>query len=132
MDEAEKGAYALVRLRIDWPEDGPTLFDVHPHGIEWFEIEMETLGICDALESMLHVRRDWATWMLENGIAPGQEFLARVSKPTVHHYTTEWDWESDITYGAWEILERAPLSPATTAAAWAGWLADPGYGRLLI
>lgn len=106
------------------PEDGPTLLGSDPPNAGWLDWELEaaSLGNLLGIESI----PSW-DWMLREGIAPGQEFLVRIPRPT---YTRDYWGEHDVEYGDVEITWRQPT--ARPDLLWFAWLTDLDPGRIAI
>jgi hypothetical protein len=99
--------------------DAPAMLDSWPDHAEWLDYEMEwgglqvLIGDSDGTE--------WWEWMLRNGIAPGQEFWARVEQPT---YSWDYWGEHDVEYGDWEIARREPIPDDRAGRLWLAWFKD--------
>jgi hypothetical protein len=114
-------SFVLATIVFDFGlEDTPSLISVWPQNVPWFEVEYEN----DGLVSMLRRDHGWVTWMLHEGVAPGQQFIVRIWEPK---YTRDYLGEHDVDF---EVVQREPLSDALAWRAWAGAFFDKG-GKVL-
>lgn len=86
-----------VGKRPDWLDA-----EIADHGMTWEDF----LGV-DGLIGWPHAQ---LTWLLTQGIAPGQAFLVEMSKP-LYYRCGEYDMETDVEYDANVIqIERWPAA----------------------
>ncbi len=121
-DEPESCNPSHVWLKIVFDggmEDNPALLDSWPENADWLDWEME----CAGLEALINRSHDepWWQWAIRNGIAPGQEFIVRVERPT---YERDYYGESDVDYGDWEIVGREPMTDDRAGRLWFAWIKD--------
>lgn len=119
-------SYVFVTVMFDGGMgDGPSVIDSYPPCVEWFDYE------CDngMLECLMGCEGKWPEWMLREGIAPGQQFVIRVSEPS---YTKDCWGEYDVDYGDWEIVQRQPLPDGVAGMLWFAWFRDIEYRRIEI
>jgi hypothetical protein len=80
---------------------------------EWLQYELENMSWSDILDARLYGEHK-LSWMLENGIAPGQPFLVELPHP---HYSKSWTdcgYEYDTDYAP-EIIRLRPMKPSQIA-----------------
>lgn len=84
---------------------------------DWLAFELDAVG----WDGLLDVNHDAATWLLREGLAPGQPFLVWL-RP---HYSRDYWGEHDLDV-EWDVVARTHRSPEEAAAAWQAWI-DAGY-----
>jgi hypothetical protein len=97
-------------------EDGPEPIDVEPKDVDWWHWEDQELADFFGTD-------DWTRWLIEHGIAPGQEFTVRFEAPRGVKYWTDCGYEYDTEYGNYYITWIENLETTTVTLAWVGALA---------
>jgi hypothetical protein len=100
------------------PEDYPTLLDVWPPNVEWFEEELSEIG----LSTLLGIEGPVYDWMLRNGVDPNRKTWVRVGQPT---YTRDYWGDHDVIYGDVDVFGK----PSTNSTFWADFWEDPRWHK---
>lgn len=76
---------------------------------------------------------EYAGWLIENGIAPGQPFRVEISPSILKSYDGDYGYDYDLEMDA-EVIAVARWSPERVRAAWDRWaqryLAEPAKKAL--
>jgi hypothetical protein len=105
----------FVPNELDLEEfDNVLEFGVKP---DWMAYEFESVT-WDEIITTDHSNHE--TWLLQEGLCPGQPFLVEFEKPIWSRSGGEYD-EYDVDY-SWDILCRLPKSPEQAARSWDRWL----------
>jgi hypothetical protein len=99
----------------------PELLDLLPdEHVGWTDCEDHTWEDLLNAPKMSH-DTNWVRWMLEQGIAPGQEFTVRIEQP---EHTQDYWGECDVIYGKAVVTSRETLSELKASLLWMGAWAD--------
>jgi len=92
------------------------------------DCEIENIGLADFLDinpGYPHSNDEWlATWMMQEGLAPGQAFRIMANVNYVGHTSMDWigtEWDSEVD---WEIVEREYIEPEEAARRWQAYADD--------
>jgi hypothetical protein len=93
---------------------------------EWFNVIDDLLEVFDPGPSIFTSKEDWSltdrgTWLLEEGIAPGQAFQLRITEPRWYCTESMDGTEYDVEY-FYDVIGKANWTASQTVNAWCRFL----------
>jgi len=90
------------------------------------ETEIDNMGLEDFLDITEWPRNEesLATWLMQEGIAPGQPFRIMVDVNYVGSTSMDWigtEWEMEVD---WEIIDKEYVEPAEVLRRWQAYVED--------